>query len=173
MPNPKLKQIVSYGDCRECRQCCKFDDYYRTKFSPTIPKGQSERLISSGILGKEQLVEKEGGLRLKFLRQQNGEYHCSCLGKGMECTLQKSKPFDCALYPFVLMRTKEKNILMMVDETCPKIAKVKDSDEFMAHVQYLRKKFCTQGMGEFLLRNPHVVEPAQKGLKELFVVGGK
>ena len=91
----------------------------------------------------------------------------------MECTLQKSKPFDCALYPFVLMRTKEKNILMMVDETCPKIAKVKDSDEFMAHVQYLRKKFCTQGMGEFLLRNPHVVEPAQKGLKELFVVGGK
>ncbi|HLD87093.1 MAG TPA: hypothetical protein VJB12_03430 [Candidatus Nanoarchaeia archaeon] len=173
MPEPQLRQIVSYDDCKACGQCCKFDDYYRTKFSPALSPEKKDELISSKRIGEDQVVRKKDAHRLRFDRKKNGEYHCSCLGKGMECTLQKAKPFDCALYPFVLMRAKEGKVLMMVDETCPKIAKIKDSDEFLAHAQYLRKEFCTQGMGEFLSRNPQVVEPAQKGLKELFAVGGK
>lgn len=166
----RLKQVVTYTDCLRCQQCCKFDHLYRN-FAPVISPEQKRAMVAEGLLTPGQVRRRKDGnysIRLVKGKKEKG-LQCSCLGENMACTVQERKPFDCLLYPFVLVQGRRKGeVFMAVDDTCPKIAKLRGTERFRKHKEYLRRVFTKPGMVDFIRHNPFVVERYQKHLKRQF-----
>lgn len=113
-----LSKLLSKDECANCRICCTFDDddIWET---PVIYNDLAEK--TSAYVGIK-LLDK-GSYKLFSLSKKEGDelYYCTALDKQKGCRLSKeTKPFDCKIWPFRVMKLKGLDRLVItLSPVCP------------------------------------------------------
>lgn len=111
-----LKQLLSISECTECKICCKFEEDELID-APTFTKQEKEYVLSK-INENIEFIRK-GEVFQIVLIPYNNKYICPLL-KSNGCILKEKKPFDCASWPFYLMKDKQSYLIAMSPD-CPAI----------------------------------------------------
>jgi len=157
-----LKQFVPSSTCLACDGCCRFSEENSswrpclTKEEKVLPDFGEERQDSQGCL--------------KTVSHDNG-YICSCLdARKNACTVYANRPFDCALYPFLLIDFEDSPSLA-VHLNCPFVQEAWDSELFSTHAGYLKDVFSQPQMIDLLRNNPSLftdVSSCRTEIEQLF-----
>ncbi len=143
----KLKKLIKLNNCLKCRQCCKFrkSDF---AYVPIFNKNEVEKIAEHG--GKKISWRNYQGRAGSFQpvlvksKKQDGWYVCPFLDEVKYlCIIEKIKPFDCRIWPFVLMRGKNGGAIFMAyysKKYCPGLENIKPK-ELKKFKEYL-VKFC-------------------------------
>ena len=132
-----LKNILSSSDCADCRICCVFDRYdlWETPAIPETMKDALEELDPS-----VEFIAKDGSYRFKMVEDSEGLYYCPMLTE-TGCKLGDSKPMECRIWPFRLMRLGDFLVIAMAS-ICPTMYKkslkrlVEELDSGLADIIY-------------------------------------
>jgi len=114
----KLKKLLDLKDYAKCRECCKFKKSDGA-FAPIFSRAEIE------AIGREYKVRASYRKYKQSLnsfqpRLIKSEYSdkiivCPFLNeKKYSCVIEKLKPFDCRIWPFVLMKNKKKDAINLV-----------------------------------------------------------
>lgn len=106
----KLKRLIPQKICLTCDVCCRF----LVKFSPLAPL-----FLPNEITPKiKPYLTKTCRLKLKW-----GKFIYTCPffnTANNKCRIYPKRPFDCQLYPFVIMFDgKKEKIILGIDTKCP------------------------------------------------------
>ena len=134
-------QFVTQEVCLSCEGCCRFqasDSCWRPKLlkREQFPEFKG-RLTDEGIL--KTLPYKEIQKCIFFYESDN------------ICKVYPMRPFECHLYPFLLVK-KGENVGLSVHLACPYVQDHRGDKEFEDYVEYL-KKFFLEGEAKELLRD--------------------
>ena len=123
-----LSSILKKSDCASCKFCCSFrrQSLWET---PIFLKEIAEKLKSLFPQARFRSVGKSSmTIDLSMLYKTNNpneEAPCPFLDSKNGCSLPPElKPFDCSIWPFRAVRTKENTIEVALTPTCPAINKV-------------------------------------------------
>ena len=123
-----LSSILKKSDCAVCKFCCSFrrQSLWET---PIFSKEIAEKLKSLFPEARFRPVGKSSmTIDLSMLYKTNNsdeEVPCPFLDTKNGCSLPPElKPFDCSIWPFRAVRTKENTIEVALTPTCPAINKV-------------------------------------------------
>jgi Fe-S-cluster containining protein len=100
--------ILTLKTCANCKVCCVF--------------------------ARESLVYVPRGVEVK--EQANGEFACVHRREDFGCTLGKSKPMECAAWPFSISK-RGNELLLILEHSCPELNKkenLKAAKEFAINV---------------------------------------
>jgi Fe-S-cluster containining protein len=153
---PTLKQFVPSQVCLSCEGCCRF----LLSDSPWRPKtGEQEA--------------PEGVDQLGYVKTTpQGEHH-QCIffsKKDGTCGIYSKRPFECALYPFVVSGT-DHGVKVYMHLACPYIQEKEISPELQDYISYLQDYFKQPSTKAFLKSNRrllHDYSPFENELKFLF-----
>ncbi len=152
-----LRQFVPSAFCLECRGCCRFQESQ----SPWRPKTGIEEAAAMHS-------DKEGYITTI---QECGKALCRFLDPATQhCRIYESRPFECALYPFILS-SQGNGIDVYVHLACPYIQEQQSSPELTAYIAYLREFFNHQETRAFLKANRRLIHdytPQEMELMLLF-----
>ncbi len=152
-----LKQFVPSSVCLKCDGCCRFksaDSAWRPKDS-----------------------QKEFTDDQNFITtiQDCGNHLCRFFNKSdSTCRVYDQRPFECALYPFVLSRAVQ-GVRVYVHLACPHIQETQASPALGEYVDYLKEFFCGDKTRNFLANNAfliHDYSPFAMELQHLFTIEG-
>jgi Fe-S-cluster containining protein len=133
-----MKQIVKLSDCIACRECCRFYKGYE-HLAPIIEKG-----------GRH--------FRIVCTERKGNYYICPFLKEGF-CMINSNKPYDCAIYPFNIMRDRKGAVVLAYDKSCKGLRK-KSKKELLEYADYLADYIEKKK----ILKKKHYIEPFQKEL---------
>ena len=128
--NPK--QFVDSQACLDCKGCCRFKGE-KSLWRPKLMKQEADYI-------SEETVDEES--RIKSVISGN-QYICTFLDeKTSMCRKYVERPFECLLYPFVLVKEKD-SVCVAAHLACPFIQEKKDSDAFLKYCQELKDFFVS------------------------------
>lgn len=151
-----LQQFVPSKVCLDCDGCCRFkekDSLWRPRLTEeeitqTIKRGLAEEIFLKQALGKDGRIETISG---------QGHYFCRFFDSAANrCRIHGFHPFECQLYPFVLMN-KEGKTAIAAHHHCPFIQEKRNSEEFARYVSYLKDFFQQKETRDFIQRNSLLV----------------
>ena len=151
MRNP-LKQFVPSSVCLKCEGCCRFN----LSDSPWRPKaGQLERI---------EKTDNQGYLTTKA---NEGKHQCVYFeSKDNSCQIYANRPFECALYPFILSKTTNA-VEVYVHLACPYVQEKELVREFDDYVTYLKETLNNQEFLEFINKNSRMLHDYSSFIREL------
>jgi Fe-S-cluster containining protein len=163
-----LLQLINTNFCKECKDCCRFhpeNAHYAPAFTPKDKKYIIERLgFSKDLFYKNYNNE----WTVKF-EQKEGKYILCPFLKNERCAVQKIKPFNCLLYPFILMESKDrKKIVVAFDDGCKAVKKQKLAVAFKEKLKFLEKLFNSEKELKKIAKLRSHVEPYQGHYKIIF-----
>ena len=124
-----LSQYIKEENCHACQFCCRF----RTDNLWDVPLFTDEQKINLKEEYPHIRFKKMGTLWTPMLITEEEYYDCPFLNHNTGCVLGKDKPFDCALWPFYIMRKQGKIVLTKCYD-CTSINKIsKDQLLFSLH----------------------------------------
>ncbi len=154
----QLKQFVPSSACLKCDGCCRF----RLSDSPWRPKA-----------GEQELQEGTDSQGYVKTIPQAGHHQCIFFNKtDNTCEIYVQRPFECALYPFVLSQTA-KGLEVYAHLACPYIQDQEQSPQLQEYVTYLKEFFGLPRIRSFLEINGsllHDYTSFQQELKFLFTI---
>ena len=155
MINP-LKQFVPSSVCLQCEGCCRF----QLSDSPWRPKtGQQEIQDGTDEAGYIQTTP------------QGHHHQCTFFNKtDSTCNIYLKRPFECALYPFVVSGNP-KGVKLYMHLACPYIQEKEVSRELQDYGAYLKEFFAQPQTKAFLKENGrllHDYSPFETELRFLF-----
>lgn len=119
-----MKQLIESDDCRTCHdKCCRFHPDL-LEYSPIFTKDEYKKVVNTK---NKRLFNpnKFDTFKFKFSSKENGYYTCPLLKNNWECSVYKDSPFYCKIWPFMLMKKKNKIYLVKDDvEDCPGVKKI-------------------------------------------------
>ncbi len=148
-----IKQYVPSAVCLKCDGCCRFD----LSDSPWRPRvGEAESLADA--------TDLKGYLPTKPL----GERH-QCVyfnATDFTCGVYEQRPFECALYPFVL--SLEDNVIKCyVHLACPHVLDTLRDPKFTHYVAYLQDWFQSKSVRLWLEDNRRLLHDYRHAAAEL------
>lgn len=147
-----MEQFVPQEVCLSCDGCCRFKDE-TSAWRPRIAKEESMEMVALGLATQifaKSMTDQDGYIKAKPCL---GQFHCSFFHKeNNTCNAYQARPFECQLYPFVLVRAQE-NLSVHVHLSCPHIGKMRSSPEFEKYVAYLKGFLQKAHVTAFLRRN--------------------
>jgi len=120
----ELKSCLSSSACLECRGCCCFAS---EAWLPHLLEHEKEALKIIRVHGQE---DDTGMLVCEFLNK-NDHY----------CRIYAQRPFECRLYPFLLVLRPDKTIDLAAHLACPFVVTMAEGELFKAYTRYLRDFF--------------------------------
>jgi len=103
-----MHQVSSESACARCRGCCVFEKRHAW-FAPVVSNEEYSRLIECGLCKEEDFTLNQGKRQLKLVPYED-RLRCRFLNTDTwMCGIYHERPFDCRLYPFVLMWNREKD----------------------------------------------------------------
>ncbi len=144
-----LEQFVPQEFCCICTGCCRFADPNNI----WRPKAMNKEVepLKANQSGSEFLDQD---FRIKTVSQDQ-EHICHFLDFEINrCRTYSQRPFECQLYPFVLLRKDEK-VFVAVHLACPFVQEKKEGSEFLQYSKYL---------ADFFSRN-EILDQAEEYLK--------
>jgi Fe-S-cluster containining protein len=113
-----MKQLVDSKTCLECRGCCNFVDEH---WLPVLLSAETVLLDRKEISG----------------RQHNGRIVCEFLDTAAHtCTIYGRRPFECALYPFMLVK-RGGTLDLAAHLACPFVVRTMHTEAWEAYTWYL------------------------------------
>ena len=150
--SPQLEQFVPSHVCLKCDGCCRFqgaDSRWRPRYD------------------KREFVDADDYVTTIV---DCGKHLCRFLNKAdSTCRIYADRPFECALYPFLLSRD-EKGIDVYVHLACPYIQDMEQSVELKEYMTYLKQFFTKQETVDFLKNNKHLLGDYTPYLQEMLHV---
>lgn len=148
-----LKQWVPSWVCLSCEVCCRFESP-ASRWRPRL--GENEQQLSAVYpAGKKGGLQIEPSGYLKTEKHGDG-WHCVFFNrKDQTCGVYGNRPFECRLYPFLLVRQDGRRKLA-VHLACPFIGCGGHSPELVAYVDYLKNYFQDAEVLRFLRENPRL-----------------
>ncbi|TSC53611.1 MAG: hypothetical protein LiPW39_172 [Parcubacteria group bacterium LiPW_39] len=139
----KLKKLLDLEDCIKCQECCKFKKS-EIPWTPIFSKAEID------AIGKKYKIRvawkkyknNQNAFQPRLIKsEKNGKiFVCPFLNeKKYSCSIEKLQPFDCQIWPFVLMKNKKKDAINLVyygKKYCPSLAKT-GKRRFEAYKKYL------------------------------------
>jgi Fe-S-cluster containining protein len=114
----EMKQFVDSKTCLECRGCCNFVDEH---WLPVLLSAETVLLHRNEI----------SGIR------HNGRIACEFLDTAAHtCTIYGRRPFECALYPFMLVK-RGCALDLAAHLACPFVVRTMHTEAWEAYTWYL------------------------------------
>ena len=115
-----LKKILSPEECATCRICCGFD---RDDIWEIPLFDQFEKAYIESVMAPPPAIEGNNEIYHFEMHFDKGDIsYCPALtDKG--CILKNRKPYDCAVWPFRVMKLKTGKRAITVSPVCPAIMK--------------------------------------------------
>ena len=115
----EFKQFLNSEYCLKCKQCCIFED---TSWLPHLLSDDRKNLAKSEVCAK------------KF---KNGLECCEFMNKSDHtCIVYEKRPFECRLYPFLLI-DNQGPLDLAVHLGCPYVLSKVNGKEFSEYCEYL------------------------------------
>lgn len=137
-----LPDFVLSNICLKCDGCCRFaqaDSEWR-------PKTDSEEDLEMYI----DCIDES-----RYLKVEVEQGICKCIFLDLDdnkCDIYDNRPFECRLYPFMLVRDKD-SVYVAVHLSCPFVQEHLDDEMFVDHVSSLREYFVQQDVKDFVRRH--------------------
>lgn len=114
----KLKKLLNFEDCLKCRECCKFKKG-EAAWAPIFSRAEIDAIVREYKIKPAWRKYKKSinSFRPRLVKSQKdiGLYVCPFLDRQRySCMIEKLKPFDCRIWPFVLMRNRKKEAINLV-----------------------------------------------------------
>ncbi|MBO4629555.1 MAG: hypothetical protein J5687_06335 [Treponema sp.] len=123
-----LSSILKKSDCASCKFCCSFrrQSLWETPVFSNDTAQKLQALFPQARFRQTSSNSKTIDLsHLYKTDNPNEEAPCPFLDSKNGCSLPPElKPFDCSIWPFRAVRTKENTIEVALTPTCPAINKV-------------------------------------------------
>lgn len=137
-----IEQIVPHDYCVECRGCCRF-------------------LASDGPWGPKLLEHEKKSLGELTLKPSGKEklFFCGFFRPDTNsCGVYENRPFDCRLYPFLLLRAESGAIVLCVDENCLFVQEHQHTPLFQNYWKRLKKTLESPEIASLIRNNPQIVQ---------------
>ena len=160
------KQFVSSKACLACDGCCCFGEeksFWRPKIT-LEEREQAAGLDSIETVFPDGTVDDSG-----CITAIPGAYNYVCTFFNVEdhtCGIYNRRPFDCQLYPFLLVKV-EGRIFLGVHMNCPYVQEHLDSEDYKKYVAYLRKFFTQDDVTDFLQKNHQIIGEYLGSMEEI------
>lgn len=168
----ELKRFVPSDVCLVCSGCCRFHEA-SSVWGPFFLFEEIQRLTEADLVPSCLFAHADyaaGRGAWIQLVEDSGEFLCPCLDADRHaCRIYPHRPFDCRLYPFILVR-QAAGILLAVDEKCPYVQKQGASAAFGEHVAYLTRLFSGPQGTAFLRTHPDIVQDYPSDYRVLHVL---
>lgn len=146
-----LSTLLSKADCAACRLCCKFDSYDLWQ-TPVIYRSLASRILQE-YSPDMQFVKRDEHFLMKMEKEPGADvYYCPLLDNETGCTMGNDKPFDCAIWPFMVMELCGRKVLTL-SPACPVVNGKKFDDVCIAAQKAAPEVFA------FADEHPEVVRP--------------
>ncbi|MFC1703359.1 YkgJ family cysteine cluster protein [Candidatus Omnitrophota bacterium] len=146
-----LQQFVPTEVCFQCDICCRFTDY-QSEWNPSVAEQELYCFIKAGY--PPALFDKDN--KIKTIPRED-IHICPLFDYNKKlCTAYAIRPFDCALYPFVLTRDNKK-ICLAVDTQCPFVQQKRNTEDFTRFVAYLTKELSSEKWQGIIRNNPQLI----------------
>ena len=156
-----MLQIINSKDCINCKdKCCKFASHL-LRFSPIFTEEEFNTVIKKGFSKKLFKKISKNAYQLKLNKKEKGFYVCPFLSKGNWCSINEIKPYDCKIWPFILMRGKGKNknkVYLMIDKVneCPAIKKA-SKEKIKKYIKYLKNYLESDKIIKLFKKYPKII----------------
>ena len=151
-----IKQYVPSTVCLKCDGCCRVD----LATSPWRPRvGEHEPL--------SEHADAQGYLTTKPLHER---HQCQFFNPSdFTCTVYDKRPFECALYPFVLSN-EDGEIKCYMHLACPHIQDTLNSDTLNRYTSYLHDWFSSKSVNLWFQENGRLLHDYRHAQIELHYV---
>ena len=173
-----VPQFVPSKVCLDCEVCCRFperESFLRPFFTGSEIKLAIERGVSPECFGNRE------GCQIDVIPHPSGEgYICPAFDPATShCRIYEVRPFDCQLYPLVLMwDDRQEQVLLGWDTKCPYLFPLASNAPFVQDLSTLpvlpilpaeimqKAKHVADRLehGEWqdqIIQHPHLVTPFQ------------
>ena len=112
-----LSSLLSKEDCAKCRMCCKFDSYDIWQ-TPIIYQTLASKILQE-YSPDIRFVKRDEHFLMKMQREEEADiYCCPLLDHDKGCIMDDEKPFDCMIWPFMIMELFGRKVLTL-SPACP------------------------------------------------------
>jgi Fe-S-cluster containining protein len=154
----RLKQFIPQEACLSCDVCCRFPDS-KTIWAPLFTYDEIKNLVDSDILPPALFTDHQKYSKTKAKTSQRinlisyrDYFICPCFNhSNNHCKIYDSRPFECQLYPFLLMRQNNKFYLAK-DKKCPYFDKI-EQKELEKYKNYLKNEIRNKDIICFFKKN--------------------
>ena len=145
-----IKQFVTQDECRICDGCCRFSDEM-SAWRPLASVKEAECIIKNqSNLSFEDICTPDNRIKSQA---NNGCYICRFLDPTHSvCNIYALRPFECYLYPFVVVK-KNSAPYLAVHKQCPSIQRKYQSEEYERYKEYLKTFFTYRDILDFINEN--------------------
>ena len=158
----EFKQYVPSYKCMTCVGCCRFNDPI-SRWRPRLGKGETTPFLTVNKMSPHTTVVDEQRYIMAFPRRES--YACGYLSlDDHTCHVYETRPFECQLYPFLIVREQE-NLWLGVHLNCPFIAETRETERFPSYLNVL-KEFFSRDEVLFFLRNNEETFPAYQDSRD-------
>ena len=163
-----MKQIISHQDCMSCVDpCCRFHKTL-TEFAPLFSAEEYHRITART---KDASVFKKIDEKTYTVHLVQGEgkfLTCPFLKDGKLCGIYDIAPFDCKVWPFNLMKDREKVFLVVdLEEYCPGLERNMKLGAVKHYIDYMIRYFQSPAKKAMLKKYPSMILEYSNSLTKL------
>lgn len=155
-----LDSFIPSEICLSCRGCCRFGER-GSVWSPLFLYEEIQKLVAADIvpacLFSHSGISSKKASRIDTV-EIDGQLYCPCLDAGANaCKIYPHRPFDCRLYPFLLLK-KEGKAYLALDLKCPFVADPHQAQALASWQQEVAHFLSTPEFKQTLRRNPEILQ---------------
>ena len=107
-----LGGLLSAQECAECRLCCAFEGYDLFE-TPTVTRETAQRIVNEKLPCQEFVRVGESYLMKMQCEPDRDLYYCPLLDRERGCIMGDGKPFECRIWPLLVMRRGERLVIAL------------------------------------------------------------
>ncbi len=131
-----MQQIITHDQCKRCQECCRFREN-RQYFAPVFTPDEVEAARTAAPTVNATFKPVDGDLFQIQLQpalypDENYQYVCPFLDEaGYACTIYEVRPFDCRIWPLIILKIRETGKIMLAHftgEVCLAMREVSEAE---------------------------------------------
>ena len=164
---PQPPQLVPSEICLECPVCCRFPEK-KAALSPFFFPVERQTVDLLPVSGSFR--EEAQGLPSKAALEKCGHgFACSFFNPGDQtCRIYEARPLDCAMYPAVVMESKDhRNVLLGADTKCPALSRSEVSAKLKKYLDWLQRHMESTDLSSLIRKHPQFISVYQEEVVEV------
>lgn len=159
-----MQQIIKHEQCQRCRECCRFREN-RQYFAPVFTGEERDAVQAAAPHILTQFIPIAPDLyQIQLVRAKVDDgvypYVCPYLDEdAYACSVYEVRPFDCRIWPMIVMRIRETGKIMLGHFTggvCLGLKEVPEAD-FALYKEQFTQYARTEKFVAFLKAHPRLI----------------
>ena len=150
-----LPEIIPQEFCLACRGCCRFA-HADSVWPPTLLDREIDMLMQRHIPPSVITAAK----KVRVVPDSSGinNYACVFLNEqDSRCGIYKDRPFECRLYPLLIMR-REAKIFLGYDPHCPFVQAHREEASFKEYIRVVAAWVMSPSVRRLLIEDPRFIQ---------------